>query len=60
MVITDEAARQRFREKARDGKISCSQCIDIAEELNLPKNEIASTLTGMHIKIIQCQLGCFQ
>jgi len=60
MVIKDELARQRFRESSIDGKIPCARCHEIAEELSLPKNEIASTLTNMHIKIIQCQLGCFK
>ncbi|MFW3145497.1 MAG: hypothetical protein ACMUIE_01640 [Thermoplasmatota archaeon] len=59
MVIKDEVARQRFRDSAKDGNITCRQCIDIAEEFGLPKDQIASTLTEMHIKIIRCQLGCF-
>jgi len=60
MVIKDEMVRQRFRDCSIDGEIPCAKCHEIAEEMNLPKNEIASTLTGMHIKIIHCQLGCFQ
>ena len=59
MVIRDEIVRQRFREKAVDGKISCSDCMKIAEEMQIATNEIAGTLTEMHIKIIKCQLGCF-
>jgi LAO/AO transport system kinase len=59
MDITDEAARGRFREMAKDGKITCKDCMIIADELQIPTNEIATTLTEMHIKIIKCQLGCF-
>jgi hypothetical protein len=59
MVINDEIVREKFRESAVDGRISCSQCMEIATEMQIPTNEIASTLTEMHIKIIQCQLGCF-
>jgi hypothetical protein len=59
MVIEDKSIRDRFRERSIDGKITCSACMDIAEELKIPTNEIASTLTEMHIKIIQCKLGCF-
>jgi LAO/AO transport system kinase len=59
MVIKDEKVRQRFREKSVDGKISCMDCIKISEELQIATNEIATTLTEMHIKIIKCQLGCF-
>lgn len=59
MVIRDEIVRERFRETAMDGKITCRQCMGIAEEFGIPKDRIASTLTEMHIKIIRCQLGCF-
>ena len=59
MVIKDEIVREKFRERAVDGKISCSDCIDIAQEMQIATNEIATTLTEMHIKIIKCQLGCF-
>jgi hypothetical protein len=59
MVIRDESVREKFRNSSVDGKITCSVCIEIANEMDIPTNEIASTLTEMHIKIIKCQLGCF-
>jgi hypothetical protein len=59
MVIEDETVREVFRNRSVDGKISCSECFEIAQQLEIPSNEIASTLTEMHIKITQCQLGCF-
>jgi hypothetical protein len=59
MVIQDEIARARFRDASKDGRITCNKCMEIANELAIPTNEIASTLTDMHIKIVQCQLGCF-
>ena len=59
MVIKEERLRERFRERAVDGRISCSDCMKIAEEMHIATNEIATTLTEMHIKIIKCQLGCF-
>ncbi len=59
MVITDEDARERFMEMAKNGKITCRDCMIIADELQIPTNEIATTLTEMHLKIIKCQLGCF-
>ncbi|MEA3559793.1 MAG: hypothetical protein U9R75_11120 [Candidatus Thermoplasmatota archaeon] len=60
MVIKDEMVRNKFSDAAVDGKISCSKCMEIARELDLEKSKIASTMTDMNIKIIQCQLGCFQ
>ncbi len=60
MVIKDETVREKFRNSSVDGNITCSECIEIAKNMDIPTNEIASTLTEMHIKIIKCQLGCFQ
>lgn len=60
MLLNDETAKQRFRERSVNGRITCYQCLEIADELGLRKDEIASTLTDMNIKIVQCQLGCFR
>ncbi|MBN1540484.1 MAG: hypothetical protein JW939_10095 [Candidatus Thermoplasmatota archaeon] len=60
MLSNDETAKQRFRESAVNGRIACSKCFEIADELGLRKDGIASTLTAMDIKIVQCQLGCFR
>ena len=58
-MMEDEAVRSRFRESAIGGHITCAECFRLAEEMGIPKNEIAATLTDMDIKIINCQLGCF-
>lgn len=59
MVIQDETVRSRFREMSHDGKITCSVCLQLGDELGIDKKEIGATLTEMNIKIINCQLGCF-
>jgi hypothetical protein len=46
--------------KAKDGKIPCAVCFKIADDLKIPKKEIAKVLNEMKIKISQCQLGCFE
>ena len=60
MVITDGTVRKRFSKAAIEGRITCSECLDIARDLGIERSEIASTLTEMGIKIVQCQLGCFK
>jgi len=47
-------------EKAKDGKIPCAVCFKIANDLEIPKKEIAKVLDEMNIRITQCQLGCFE
>ena len=59
MEIYNEDIRQKFAEKARDGKITCAECLHLANELDIPTKGIGAMLTEMGIKIEQCQLGCF-
>ena len=59
MALSDEEIQNRFREKARDGKITCPECLALAKELGIPSHGIANMLTGMNIKIQGCQIGCF-
>ncbi|MGA1821334.1 MAG: hypothetical protein ACMUIG_02265 [Thermoplasmatota archaeon] len=59
MVFHDEEIRRRFRDASRSGKITCSECLRLGDELGIDRREIAPTLSEMGIKIIGCQLGCF-
>ncbi|OYT43924.1 MAG: hypothetical protein DRN37_06315 [Thermoplasmata archaeon] len=55
----NDVIMERFRKEAQDGRISCAACFRIADEFGMEKSGIASLLTGMGIKIVHCQLGCF-
>lgn len=44
---------------AVDGRISCSQCWEIASTLKIKKLDTASACEKMKIKIKVCQLGAF-
>lgn len=57
--MISEEARKAFSKEAVGGRISCSNCFKIAERFEIDRSEIASTLTEMGIKIVNCQLGCF-
>jgi len=47
-------------EKSKNGKLPCTMCFKIADDLGIPKKEITKVLNEMKIKISQCQLGCFE
>jgi len=47
------------KKKAKDGKLPCAVCFNIAEEFGISKREMGEILNEMNVKISQCQLGCF-
>ena len=48
-----------IKTRAKDGKITCKDAFDIAEELNVKRVEVGKKLDDMKIKIKGGQLGCF-
>ena len=55
-----ETIKQVLAERAKDGKITCEECFRVAGELGVPPDGFARILTEMNIKIVNCQLGCFE
>ena len=49
----------KIKAAAPEGKIPCPAAFKLAEELGLSRHELGDLLNQLHIKIIQCQLGCF-
>ncbi len=54
-----EKIKQRLLEQAKDGKVSCAQAWQVAEELGVSKAEVGRAANEAGIKIKNCQLGCF-
>jgi hypothetical protein len=46
--------------RAKEGRIPCAVCFQIAEEYHIPKRELGALLNELGIKVIQCQLGLFK
>ena len=42
-----------------DGRITCKDCWDIADQLGTKRMDISSVCEGMGIKVGKCQLGAF-
>lgn len=56
---TKDKLKEFIEERATDGRISCEDAWQIADELGLPKQEFVSAADDLGIKIHSCQLGCF-
>jgi hypothetical protein len=51
---------KKIKAGARNGKISCKKALQIAAEENVTPKTIGKILNDNSIKIVTCQLGCFQ
>jgi hypothetical protein len=45
--------------KAKEGKLPCPICFQIAEDFGISRKEMGKVLNELKIKVSQCQLGCF-
>ncbi|MBW1991504.1 MAG: hypothetical protein JRI59_05220 [Deltaproteobacteria bacterium] len=57
--MSKEELKAKIAAAAPQGKIPCAAAFKLAEELGLSRAEMGELLNELHIKIIQCQLGCF-
>ncbi len=59
MEKRSEILELKLRESASDSRISCALARKIAEDLNITYKEVGETADRLHIKIKNCELGCF-
>jgi hypothetical protein len=57
--MTSAEMQARIQAAAPEGKIACAAAFRLAEELKITRQELGNLLNNLHIKIVQCQLGCF-
>lgn len=48
-----------LKERAKGGKITCTEARKIAEELKVSPREVGNMCDELKIKICACELGCF-
>ena len=51
---------ETIKNRAKEGKITCEEALQIAEKLSLKPIEVGRKIDELKIKIKQCQLGCFK
>lgn len=54
-----ESLDKKLKERAPDGRISCQEARQVAEELGLDYSEVGAACDRLRIRIHSCQLGCF-
>lgn len=51
--------KEAIRRKAVDNRLPCPVARAIADELSVSFREVGETADDLHIKITDCELGCF-
>ncbi len=59
MPETDDRINGLLKQKATEGKISCEEAWQIAEDLGMEKQEVGKAADDLGLRIHSCQLGCF-
>jgi len=55
----DPVLRKAIEAKLQDGKLSCANSWEIADQLGIPRMTVSETCEALQIKIKPCQLGAF-
>lgn len=58
--MDDSKLKDIIMKKQTNGRISCKEAFDIAEETGVSRRQIGNLLNELKIKIHSCQLGCFK
>ena len=60
IIMDRKGIEEIIKKKAKDGKLPCAVCFQIAEDFGISNKEMGKILNEMKVKISQCQLGCFK
>jgi len=58
--MDDAEIRKLIQARQTNGRMSCREAFQIAEEAGVPIMKIGRLLDDMKVKIHACQLGCFK
>ena len=56
---TTDKLKKLLKEHSTDGRITCEEAWQIADEIGTKKHEVGKTADEIGIRIQSCQLGCF-
>ncbi len=58
--MTSEQIDERVKKLAVNNKVTCVKLLDLANELQIAPSEVGKSADRLKLKIISCQLGCFE
>lgn len=57
--MEDADIKKIIMEKQANNKIACKTAVEIADQAGIPKRKVGEMIDELKIKIVACQLGCF-
>lgn len=57
--LDEKVLVKKLKELAPEGKISCQEARQLAEQLEIDPSEVGKACNEAKIKIFACELGCF-
>jgi hypothetical protein len=58
--VDEQRVREAIQAKEKDGRISCTAAFEVARETGALPRVVGRLLNEMKVKIVGCQLGCFE
>jgi|YNPNPStandDraft_1061719.scaffolds.fasta_scaffold126272_2 hypothetical protein len=58
-VQVPPALAAAVQERARDGRLRCLTCWEIAAEMGVERLAVAEVAEALGLRVVGCQLGCF-
>lgn len=56
---TKDKIIEEIKKKTSDGRLPCIIARKIAEDLGVSYKDVGEAANSLHVKITNCQLGCF-
>jgi len=60
MLLTEEELKGVILARAKGMTITCPEALEIAKETKTPAAKVGQMLDDLGIRIVKCQLGCFE
>lgn len=60
MAISKKELEEMVTKKARQGKLSCTTLLKLADELGVKPKRLGDACNAVKVHIVSCQLGCFK
>ena len=58
-MAVSEKVLQAVKERAVEGRLTCTEARRLAAELDVPVREVGQAADELQVKIKGCELGCF-
>ncbi|MDF2571896.1 MAG: hypothetical protein K0R55_3500 [Sporomusa sp.] len=59
MEHVNEAIKEKVRQLAKDGRLTCAEATQLANDQGVPPIVVGRAADAANVKITACQLGCF-